>query len=104
MSRSDKIGKLATTITTDDKGNTVVTYHETSVVTFNDKEIILNTGGWFTNTTKERMNQVSNVFKLGFYVQQVKGVWEVVFRNKQGYIDLLGHKIPFTQNSLVIRR
>lgn len=58
-----------TTVETAD-GVTRVRYHSTDVVTFNDDWIVLDTGGWTTYTTKTRMNQASNQFRLGYYVFQ----------------------------------
>ena len=52
-------------------------YHSTDVVSFNAKKVILRTGGWMTKTTKDRMNQASAQFGLGFSVTQRKGVWYV---------------------------
>lgn len=59
MSGQDKIGSHKTKVFTDDEGYTNVVYHETAVVKFNAEKIILNSGGWRTNTTKLRMNQAS---------------------------------------------
>ncbi len=58
-------------------GYTCIRYHSTEVVKFNDDEIILNSGGWQTVTTKLRMNQASNQFRLGFYVHQRQHEWFV---------------------------
>ena len=73
------VGKVATSILTDDDGMTKIIYHSTPVVKFNDKRIILNSGGWRTSTTKIRMNQAANQFKLGFSVHQKKYDWFVSF-------------------------
>jgi hypothetical protein len=56
-----------------------VTYHSTDVVVFSKEEIVLDTGGWFTVTTKARMNQASNEFGLGYQVYQEKGYWYIWF-------------------------
>jgi len=79
-----KVGSHKTSIRTIE-GVTSIRYHDTDVVSFDDKTITLNTGGWKTNTTKTRMNQVSNQFELGYCVYQRKGIWYVAFK---GY-DLL---------------
>lgn len=63
-----KIGKTATKVIKGDDGYTRVLYHDTVVVAFNEYEIILNSGGWQTKTTKTRMNQASDEFGLGFSV------------------------------------
>lgn len=79
MSRLSQIGKRATSIKTEN-GKTAITYHSTDVVTFDEKSITLNTSGWFTNTTKNRMNQTSNQFDLEFCVFQKNGNWFVEFQ------------------------
>ena len=76
MARNDKVGTHKTHIYTSD-GYTCIRYHSTEVVKFNDDEIILNSGGWQTVTTKLRMNQASNQFRLGFYVHQRQHEWFV---------------------------
>ena len=77
MTQLTKIGKVHTTVSEHD-GVTSVTYHETIVVEFTDDMVWLDTGGWYTATTKTRMNQASNQFGLGFHVYQSKGKWYVV--------------------------
>ena len=37
--------------------------------------IRLNTGGYFTKTTKKRMNQFAEMFNLPYRVCQIKGDW-----------------------------
>lgn len=77
MPRIDKLGKTATTVTQGPHGLRV-TYHETDVVTVSKTgRITLNTGGWFTNTTKLRMNQAAYVYNLGYRVYQEKRKWYV---------------------------
>lgn len=72
MAKTDQVGQHATTIATDSDGFIVVTYHQTQVVKFNRKKIILNTGGYNTASTRLRMNQASNQYSLGFRVFQKK--------------------------------
>lgn len=57
--------KTATSVREDSKGWTHVRYHDTDVVSFNADWLIVRTGGWFTNTTKSRINEASDVFALG---------------------------------------
>lgn len=76
-----KVGGVATTVSSKG-GFTDVTYHNTNVVSFNDKVINLNTGGWFTNTTKTRMNQAANEYGLEFTVFQKNGEWFVTHKGK----------------------
>lgn len=61
----------------DDDDEIAVRLHDTDIVTFRrDGAISLNTGGWFTVTTKERMNRFSP-----FGIGSVKGEWQVSLRN-----------------------
>jgi len=85
MAQQSEVGRTATTIA--NVGDyTVVTYHQTAVVKFNNREVILNSGGWWTMTTKTRMNQASHQFGLGFSVSQRGGEW---------FVDYLGKREPF---------
>ena len=76
------IGTHRTTCNTliDNDSNRVlmVTYHSTPVVkVINDRYVVLNSGGFRTNTTKRRMNQASLQYSLGFQVYQVNFEWYV---------------------------
>lgn len=71
----------ATTIRTHE-GRTFVQYHNTIICSFTDKEILLDTDGWFTATTKKRMNMASQQFNLGFVVSQRKGEWVVEYKGE----------------------
>ena len=56
----------------------IVTFHNTAVVqVVNDRYVILNSGGWLTPTTKRRMNQASDVYRLNYLVYQKGWVWYV---------------------------
>lgn len=94
MPQQFKISGIATTIKTMN-GKTEITYHQTVVVSFTDKVITLNTGGWFTNTTKTRMNQTSNQFNLGFSVYQKDYNW---------FVDYNGKTLQFKTNTLTLTR
>ena len=72
----------ATTVETTD-GKTVITLYKTPIVTFDDKQITLNHGGWRTSTTKSRMNQVSQIYDLGFTVYQSGYDWYINFKGKK---------------------
>ncbi len=53
-------------------------YHRTAVVTKRPNgEIVLDSGGWRTNTTKTAMNQASNQDRLGFTVYAKNHEWRV---------------------------
>lgn len=79
MPQMRQIGKHETKVLTKD-GYTRVWYHQTAVISFSNKEIILDTGGWKTSTTKTRMNQASSQFDLGFSVRQEKGYWIATYK------------------------
>ena len=55
----------------------VVRYHNTEVVSLTDNIVTLNNGGYFTNTTKIRMNQASIQWNLGIVVYQTDFCWYV---------------------------
>ena len=95
MSRLDKIGTTSTTVYQSEDKMTVVRYHKTPVVAFDAYEILLNTGGWRTATTKTRMNQASNVFGLGFTVFQKNYYWYVGFKDET---------IPFNEDFIRLER
>lgn len=77
MSQTQEVRGVATSIRTEN-GWTIIRYHSTDVVKFNDKQIILDSGGWLTATTKTRMNQAANQFDLGFHISQRNFKWFVV--------------------------
>jgi hypothetical protein len=89
------IGTHKTKISRDD-GVIRVKYHNTDVVTYepNRGTVTLNTGGYFTATTKKRMNQAAEHYGLGFKVKQVDWTWYVELENKE--------LLTFDGNTLVI--
>jgi hypothetical protein len=92
MVQTARVTGVATKVYTED-GYTKVRYHRTVVVMFDDKETILNTNGWASNTTKLRMNQASNQFGLGYYVFQKDYEWFI--QTKSGTIPFLDYtRIP----------
>lgn len=93
MTQQYVVRGVATTISADN-GYTVVTYHNTPVVKFSNDEIILNTGGYFTNTTKTRMNQAAHQFSLGYCVYQKKHRW---------FIEHKGNIIPFNSDIITLK-
>lgn len=78
-----------------DEIGTRVFFHDTPVVSFNDRSILLNTGGWRTRSTKVRMNQASQEFALGFRVFQKKNDWFVGYRN---------NTFSFVSDELILER
>lgn len=95
MPNMHKIGTHHTTLETDALGRTRVTYHSTAIVLFDRTTITLDTGGWNTVTTKNRMNQAANQFNLGFGVYQRHGEW---------FVDYEGYVVPFNSERLVLTR
>jgi len=60
-------------------GTICVRYHNTDVVTIDPNGVItLQSGGWYTNTTKHRMNQ----YAPDVYVFQKRGNWFVDWMGK----------------------
>ncbi len=66
-----------------------VFYHATPVVEWDARKITLNTDGWKTSTTKNRMNQTARHYGLPFAVFQKKGAWFVSFRG-----NMVGNPAP----------
>jgi hypothetical protein len=64
-----------------DGDHVVIKLHFTEVVKFNHKEIVLNSGGYETFTTKTRMNQASNQYGLGYRVYQRDYIWHVKYQD-----------------------
>ena len=78
MPQTSRVRGVATRIT---DGPTVY-YHDTAVVTVTPSTITLDTGGWWTVTTKLRMNQAAAEYDLGYHVYQRAGVWYVRYRGE----------------------
>lgn len=88
------IGKHATSQLWDND-KFVVIYHNTKVFTY-DREndtIILNTGGYFTKTTKSRINQSFDQLGINGQVYQ---------KNYEWYCDINGKVYNFEGDSLEI--
>ena len=94
MAQTQEVGTHKTLITQKDDA-TMVWYHSTMFVYFDKEDILLDTGGWKTYTTKLRMNQTSNQFGLGYYVFQ---------RDHQWYVDYQGEIRPFINGSILLKR
>jgi hypothetical protein len=81
------IGRNNTTVVREDDGSVVVTLHSTHIVKIDGGGIVtLDSGGYMTNTTKTRMNQVAEGFHLNFAVYQ---------RNHQWYVKVPGGDLDF---------
>jgi hypothetical protein len=106
----NKLSNYATTISKDVALDTmVVIYHSTRIVEWNDKEIILDSGGYYTfnpecwneqsmykpsTVTKKKMNQASLQFNLGYQIYQEEFIWYVSFKDKT---------IPFKDGMILTR-
>jgi hypothetical protein len=76
----------------DRDGALVGYYRGTPVARLAGNVVTLNTGGWFSRTTKVRMNQFANHYVNGAYgVYQRKGQW---------FVDVAGQTLQFNGNSL----
>lgn len=75
-------------------GTGSVILYRTKIVEWNEKRIILNSGGHQTVTTKARMMQTSHQFELGFSVRQKADIWYVTFK---------GERVPF-YDGMVLNR
>jgi hypothetical protein len=94
MSQTQTIGTHKTAVYSDGEYQ-VVKYHYTPVVKFNRHEIVLDTGGWATVTTKLRMNQASNQYDLGYQVYQ---------KNYDWFVDYKGETIKFKGEGIILTR
>ena len=65
----------STSIHDHDNGSVSVKFYDTHIVELNDETITLNTGGWYTPITKNRMNRASDLFGLGYHVFQKDNAW-----------------------------
>ncbi len=95
MARTDKVGSHKTSKGTNDQGQRTIRYHNTDVVAWDHKVIILKNDGFTTRTTKLRMNQASQEFGLGYRVWQKDFNW---------YVDYEGETLEFKGLTLELTR
>ena len=76
-------------------GITEVWLYNTAIVVFDANSITLNHGGWKTATTKQRMNQASDEYDLGYQVYQDNYNW---------YVNFKGNAYKFETCSLTLNR
>ena len=78
-------------------GKIQVRYHNTTVVDYDvvRGSVILNTGGWKTNTTKTRMNQAANEFGLHYRVFQEDFAW---------FVQWQGKVLPFDDDTIELKQ
>lgn len=89
MSQVNRISKNNTRITTGlTPEHRQVWLHDTCIVQVNPDEIVLNTGGWYTPTTRTRMTQVSREWGLGYAVGfSQKDGYRVIYKGKEYQFD-----------------
>jgi len=92
MADNQIIGKHKTKVFKKE-GYTCVQYWNTIVLKFNEKEIILDSGGYRTATTKLRINQASQEFNLGLNVSQKNFIW---------YVNFKGNTLEFRDNMKIV--
>jgi len=93
--------EVATQVVYGDGGSVI--YRGTKVFSFNPETgaVALDTGGWFTSTTKRRMNQAAAAFGLDFHVFQRKGSWFVATGEHELGFDYGSSTITFVPPSVV---
>ena len=79
-------------------------YHNTIVAKWDTNTIILNNGGYMTATTKRRMNQAAETFKLGYRVFQHKGDWYVELLQVKAALGYGKNKCISFENGMTINR
>jgi len=77
MPQTQKIGKHKTRCFIDNEGFFNVQYWDTIIFKTKDNICILNNGEYYTNTTKNRINQAFNEKNIPFHVYQSKRQWYI---------------------------
>lgn len=72
-----QISSHHTVVFRDDMGVYTCMYHQTPIMRWNEKRVILKADGWLTATTKKRMNQIAEAYKLPIKVYQKDLKWYV---------------------------
>jgi len=80
--RVTNLNKMKATTVRTEEGVIFVRYHLTDIVKIEVDRITLDTRGYFTSTTKRRMNQAAETYELGYVVYQRKGKWYVNYKNE----------------------
>ena len=96
MTKLDKFQGVATSVIRHTSGMIVGRYHNTSVAEVMGSNVRLDTGGYFTRTTKVRMNQFANQFCGGaFSVYQKNFEWFVRVDGQEKPILFVGNVCEF---------
>lgn len=88
----------------DEGSRTIVSYRDTDVISWDAKEIVLNSGGWRTATAKLRMNQTSNQFGLGIHVFQEGHEWFVSYLVSPSEGAVQRTVVPFEDHMVIPRK
>lgn len=87
---------------TDENGDEHIRLHDTNIISFmKDGRIILNSGGWRTMTTKER---ISDFLPKEWCVQQKKSVWYLLYRKWSSDWKLIRYKRWVFQDGITINK
>ncbi len=65
-----------------DENYIIVKLYSTEIVKLNSREVILNSGGWSTNTTKNRINQSLTENGINMSVYQDNRQWFIRYNNE----------------------
>lgn len=75
-----------TYVRSEEGGCVYIRLHNTDIITLNTlDQIILDSGGWLTVTTKDRMNRFNE--GMGYCVFSEQGIWYVSFNAKDYYFE-----------------
>lgn len=97
MSRYNRVSRYMTKVERSADGTAgAVIYRGTPIVVWTAHNVVLQTGGWRSVTTKRKMNQASHEFGLGFGVSQKNYDWTVTTPR--------GDAIPFDSSSIAFAR
>jgi len=86
-----------------DNGIITVRYYNTdiAVIDLDERTITLNTGGWTTPTTKERMNEVLDTMGINNHIWQEKWIWYYGRWDGKRAYHFDGMKIEFTTGDIL---
>lgn len=103
MAQTRRVPGTATKVR-EENGRTIVRYHSTDVISWDSQDIILDSGGYRTATTKLRMNQASNQYGLGIHVFQEDHEWFVSYLVSQAEGVVQRTVVPFEDHMVIPRK
>ena len=69
-------------------------YHDTAIASvYDDGRVKIDNGGWFTNTTKKRINAILSALGLPFFIRQVQ--WEWFLEDTSGFTYALKNETNY---------